>query len=121
MPRVSSGGGLEVDRIAEGFQTTDEAALDVLLVAFLDLARTQTQVAGGNQQSGGTGSGPDARDRRCRLGIFLPGSARGDFDNYAKLVSDALNGAVWFDDRQVAEALIRVHLFSWEPRTEVSV
>ena len=30
-----------------------------------------------------------------------PTKLRGDIDNYAKLVLDALNGVAWIDDRQV--------------------
>ena len=30
-------------------------------------------------------------------------SGRGDLDNYVKLVSDALNGTAWKDDKQVVE------------------
>lgn len=31
---------------------------------------------------------------------------RGDIDNYAKLVLDALNGRAWIDDRQIAQLFI---------------
>jgi Holliday junction resolvase RusA-like endonuclease len=32
--------------------------------------------------------------------------ARPDYDNIAKIVSDALNGIAWFDDGQVARAFV---------------
>lgn len=62
-------------------------------------------------------------DGRMRLEVtcYLPGAARGDWDNFGKLISDALNGAAWRDDRQVAEAHIRVQLFAPDPRTEIRV
>lgn len=31
---------------------------------------------------------------------------RGDIDNYAKLVMDALNGVAWIDDRQLVELFV---------------
>jgi crossover junction endodeoxyribonuclease RusA len=31
---------------------------------------------------------------------------RGDIDNYAKLVLDALNGRAWLDDRQIAQLFV---------------
>lgn len=31
---------------------------------------------------------------------------RGDIDNYAKLVLDALNGRAWLDDKQIAQLYI---------------
>jgi Holliday junction resolvase RusA-like endonuclease len=38
------------------------------------------------------------------LEFQFKGVGRGDWDNYAKLVCDALNGIVWMDDRQIRKA-----------------
>ena len=36
-----------------------------------------------------------------------PKLRRGDIDNYAKLIMDALNGVAWVDDRQIATLIVR--------------
>lgn len=36
-----------------------------------------------------------------------PKLRRGDIDNYAKLILDALNGVAWADDRQIASLIVR--------------
>ena len=35
-----------------------------------------------------------------------PKLRRGDIDNYAKLIMDALNGVAWVDDRQIASLIV---------------
>ena len=52
--------------------------------------------------------------------VFRP-AKRGDLDNYAKVMFDALNGLVWKDDKQVVE----IHSFrdddKYNPRVEFLV
>jgi Holliday junction resolvase RusA-like endonuclease len=48
------------------------------------------------------------------------GKARGDLDNYVKLASDALNGIVWKDDRQV-HALVAMMFEHSTPCTVITV
>lgn len=38
---------------------------------------------------------------RFKVAIFAPRNAKGDLDNYAKTVLDALNNVAYHDDRQV--------------------
>lgn len=103
VPRLRGRGNLR--RFAVGA----EALVDVLSDARLVLAGP----------SAGRALGWNLPDGSWPVDAYVPEpSLVGVVERYAL---DALNGAVWFDDRQVAEALIRVHLFSWEPRTEVSV
>ena len=64
---------------------------------------------------------PIAGRFRLECTFYLPGGQRSDWDNLGKEVSDALNGAVWLDDRQIAEAQIKVLLWQTEPRSEISV
>ena len=54
----------------------------------LDLIMSDTQVGVYVQQA------PDPASKKLR---------RGDIDNYAKLIMDALNGRAWVDDRQIVE------------------
>lgn len=44
-----------------------------------------------------------------------------DLDNLVKLVSDALNGIAWKDDRQVVELVAAKDIDRAHPRTEVEV
>jgi Holliday junction resolvase RusA-like endonuclease len=55
------------------------------------------------------------------LAFYLKGEGRGDWDNFGKLVSDALNGRAWNDDRQVRMAGVNIYSHSQEPRTEVEI
>jgi Holliday junction resolvase RusA-like endonuclease len=47
--------------------------------------------------------------------------ARGDWDNYAKGLCDALTGILWLDDSQVIEAHVVLHVDRVNPRAEVMV
>jgi len=47
-----------------------------------------------------------SKKRRAAM-LYRPVTKRPDFDNLAKLASDALNGIVYKDDAQIAEASIR--------------
>lgn len=53
--------------------------------------------------------------------VHIRGAGRGDWDNYGKLVSDALNGIVYHDDEQVVRATVAVDRHVKEPRTEITV
>lgn len=55
------------------------------------------------------------------LRFYLGGTGRGDLDNYIKLVSDAMNGVVYRDDKQVRRIEADVIDNSDRPRTEISV
>lgn len=47
---------------------------------------------------------------------------RADWDNLGKLVSDALNGIIWVDDRQVIDArVMKLPCPKGQERTEVTV
>lgn len=50
-----------------------------------------------------------------------PDELRGDWDNYGKLVSDALNGVAWKDDRAVVDARVVVCVPTRQPGIRVSV
>jgi Holliday junction resolvase RusA-like endonuclease len=43
-----------------------------------------------------------------------------DFDNYAKLASDALKGVVWLDDKQVTDAHIKKR-YSLQPKLVLTI
>ena len=52
---------------------------------------------------------------------YFKGKALSDWDNLGKLVSDALNGMVWKDDRQVTMATVEKFAQDPNPRTEVRI
>lgn len=47
--------------------------------------------------------------------------ARGDWDNYAKAICDALTDVLWRDDSQVIEACVFMHVDRVNPRAEITV
>lgn len=52
---------------------------------------------------------------------FYRAERRGDIDNLFKSVSDAANGVLWEDDRQIREAHVYVYEDKARPRAEVEV
>lgn len=58
--------------------------------------------------------------RQLALDKLLRPISRPDWDNYAKLVCDALNGLFWKDDSQVVTAVVKKY-YSDTPRIEVSM
>lgn len=62
----------------------------------------------------------DAQAYRVRL-TFYRDVARGDWDNHAKAVGDAMNGVVYEDDRQICDAVVSVRTDRENPRTVVEV
>ena len=48
-------------------------------------------------------------------------AAEGDWDNYGKLISDALEGIAYRNDRQVDDARCRKVFGDGEPRTEIAL
>jgi Holliday junction resolvase RusA-like endonuclease len=46
---------------------------------------------------------------------------RGDWDNFSKSITDACNGVLWKDDRQISDAVVRVRYDKAAPRVEVTV
>ncbi len=53
--------------------------------------------------------------------MFHLSHARGDIDNYAKLVLDALNGRAWVDDQQIDTLVVSVLRNTADPGLMVSV
>lgn len=51
-----------------------------------------------------------------KAGSFRPVGIRGDVDNYAKSIQDALNGVAWDDDRQVEDVRVRLDGAERKPR-----
>lgn len=64
---------------------------------------------------------PFADPVSVRLNFYLKGNPIGDWDNFAKLVCDALNGKAWLDDRQVIHADVAVYREALDPRTEIEI
>ena len=64
-------------------------------------------------------SWPVEKRKRALAGMIFP-TVKGDFDNIAKAVSDALNGLAWEDDKQVVYAVIR-KVYAAEPRVEIRI
>lgn len=64
---------------------------------------------------------PCAEPVGLRLRFYLKGVGRGDWDNYGKLVSDALNGKAWLDDKQVRLADVALIDNNSNPRSDVLV
>lgn len=58
---------------------------------------------------------------RFKAVFYMKGVGRGDWDNYGKLVSDALNGKAWLDDKQVKEAEVLLISNSGNPRIDIIV
>ena len=50
---------------------------------------------------------------------FFEGPTPADWDNLGKLPSDAFNGVLWNDDRQVLDGRVRKHLYAERARTEI--
>ena len=59
------------------------------------------------------------QSERAEAGEISP-ITRPDFDNYAKLVCDALNGVFWRDDSQIVDCRI-CKRYSMTPRVEVEI
>lgn len=52
---------------------------------------------------------------------FFRAAKRGDWDNLAKAVTDAMNGVVYVDDRRIVGATVRLGIDRERPRVEVWV
>jgi crossover junction endodeoxyribonuclease RusA len=46
---------------------------------------------------------------------------KGDWGNFGKAVSDALNGVAWRDDRYVEDAHVRLRVDAAQPRVEITI
>lgn len=64
---------------------------------------------------------PELGDVEVALKFFTATATRGDIDNLAKLVLDAMNGVVWKDDKQITALYCEVHERDRHPRTEIFV
>jgi Holliday junction resolvase RusA-like endonuclease len=53
--------------------------------------------------------------------VVYRATRRGDWDNFAKAVADALQGVVFENDRAIVEAHVRLELDRERPRTDVTV
>lgn len=58
---------------------------------------------------------------RVELRFYRATARRCDWDNLAKLVCDALNGAAWDDDDQIVSAEVHKGIDRENPRTEVII
>lgn len=50
-------------------------------------------------------------DAAARYGLAITifrSTSRGDWDNYGKSISDACNGVLWVDDRQIRDASVKI-------------
>jgi Holliday junction resolvase RusA-like endonuclease len=66
-------------------------------------------------------SWPKGKKQLALAGAIRPHSGKHyDFDNYAKAASDALNGVVYLDDRQVVDGRAAV-FYSECPRLDITV
>lgn len=52
---------------------------------------------------------------------YLKGGRQGDWDNYGKLVSDALNTRAFVDDKQIRVAQVYLRDVEVNPRTEITI
>ena len=52
---------------------------------------------------------------------FYRAERRGDWDNFAKAVTDPMSGLAWPDDRQIVEAIVSMYVDRKNPRVEVRV
>lgn len=68
---------------------------------------------------------PHLRPAGCDYAVSLEfqfgGVGRGDWDNYAKLICDALNGVVWQDDHQIRRADVQLRRNFDTPCTIVTI
>ncbi|HEY4116286.1 MAG TPA: RusA family crossover junction endodeoxyribonuclease [Byssovorax sp.] len=62
----------------------------------------------------------DAPGYRFELVVYRA-ARRGDWDNFAKAVADALQGVVFDDDRAIVEAHVRLELDRVRPRVAVRI
>jgi crossover junction endodeoxyribonuclease RusA len=60
-------------------------------------------------------------DCALHIDVYLKGQARGDWDNFGKLVSDALNRVAYEDDSLIQDARVRKFYDSPHPRTEITL
>lgn len=61
-----------------------------------------------------------ARIREKKLSGEIRPTQKPDYDNIAKIVSDALNGVAYHDDAQIVDAQVR-KFFSLRPRVEITI
>lgn len=62
----------------------------------------------------------DGDEFRITLEIFRKAD-RGDWDNYAKSVTDGMNGVLYADDRRIIQAHVLMSIDRKNPRVEVEV
>ena len=102
----------ERPRVVRGHAFTPKATKDAEKVIAL-LARKEMREAGEKM---------DSTSRfRLTVSAHFKGRVAADWDNIGKIVSDALNGIVWKDDRQVDDARVFRFLSSGPQSTEYTV
>lgn len=88
---------------AQNYRFPDGAALAMMVFAYYPIPASATK----------------HRREAMEAGTELP-TKRPDFDNIAKLASDALNGIAYKDDAQIVRAVV-CKVYDKEPRVEVYI
>ncbi len=92
----------------------------VTTMAMVAEYRYSNHVMGG--RVAGARKDPWPKDAKYSVSILVYRKAmRGDADNFAKSIMDALNGIIWNDDRQVQKMVVEMFTNRLRPRVEVSV
>lgn len=89
--------------VAGGFAFPDETYIELRVVAFMKIPKGASK----------------AKREKMLSGEIRP-TVKPDWDNLGKLVSDALNGIAYKDDKYVVDAVVR-KFYSDRPRTQVTV
>ena len=88
---------------AGGFSFPDETHIELRVIAFMKIPK-----------------GTSKKKREKMLSGEIRPIVKPDWDNIGKLVSDALNGIAYKDDKYVVDAVVR-KFYSDHPRTQVSI
>lgn len=62
-----------------------------------------------------------ADDIQIEVNFYFKDKRRRDWDNYHKILMDALTGIVWLDDSQIFRATVTKYVDKDDPRTEIYV
>lgn len=88
---------------AQGFVFPKETYVALRVIAYMKIPK----------------STPKAKREKMLSGKIRP-TKKPDWDNLGKLVSDALNGVAYHDDKQVVDASVR-KFYSDFPRTQITI
>lgn len=89
--------------VAGGFTFPDETYIELRVIAFMKIPKGTSKV----------------KREKMLSGEIRP-TVKPDWDNLGKLVSDALNGIAYRDDKYVVDAVVR-KFYSDIPRTQVII